>query len=284
MSKVAPMSRVWALALAVAAVVVLGCKSAGGGGAEMGEAPAAPVKGWPSSMVALGDSLTTAFGSCLAPIACPRNSWATGDGTQVMSHYRRILAENPAIKGHARNLARNGATVADLPAQARSAAGSKADYVTILIGANDACRGSMTSVSKFRQDLDDALGIIKKAMPKARVLLVGIPNVYRVWEIGHTRSVALAAWKSGVCPNLLTNPTSTAKADVERRAAFRDRIASYNRQMRAACAAYGSRCRFQDTSRIAFDLDMLSALDFFHPNGAGQNALAQATYPGRFNW
>jgi len=53
------------------------------------------VDGFPSSMVALGDSITAAYGSCLAPTACPRNSWATGDGTQVNSHYRRILASNP---------------------------------------------------------------------------------------------------------------------------------------------------------------------------------------------
>ena len=65
-------------------------------------------------------------------------------------------------------------------------------------------------------------------MPEARVLLVSIPNIYRVWEIGHTNKVAVGVWKSGVCPNLLANPTSTAPADVARRQAFADRIAAYN--------------------------------------------------------
>ena len=55
-----------------------------------------PVSGFPSSMVALGDSLTAAYGSCFAPTSCPRNSWSTGDGTQVNSHYRRIARANPA--------------------------------------------------------------------------------------------------------------------------------------------------------------------------------------------
>ena len=32
------------------------------------------------------------------------------------------------------------------------------------------------------------------------------------------------------------------------------------------------------------DLTMLSAIDFFHPNASGQNALADLTYPGTFTW
>ena len=121
-------------------------------------------------------------------------------------------------------------------------------------------------------------------MPRARVLLVSLPNVYRVWEIGHTNKVARAAWKSGICPNLLRNPTSTAAEDVNRRQAFRQRIEAYNGELRAACAAYGSRCRFDNIATFAFDLNMLSAIDFFHPNAAGQGALASQTYPGRFTW
>jgi lysophospholipase L1-like esterase len=171
-----------------------------------------------------------------------------------------------------------------LPAQTASAVTRPADYVTILIGANDACRGAMTSLSAFRGAVDDALATLRQGLPKARLLLVSIPNVYRVWEIGHKNSVATKVWKSGICPNLLTNATSTAAVDAERRAAFRDRIAAYNGQLRQACAAYGSKCRFDDVSRFAFDLDMLSAIDFFHPNAAGQEALAGETYPKSFTW
>src|SRR6185436_7699006 len=138
-----PMPRRTALVVALLALTALACKAEGGGGTGGGP-PASPRRGFPSSMVALGDSLTSGYGSCLAPTSCPRNSWSTGDGSQVRSHYRRILSENPAIRGHARNLARAGVSVSSLPGQAEAAAGQRVDYVTILIGANDACSGSMT--------------------------------------------------------------------------------------------------------------------------------------------
>jgi lysophospholipase L1-like esterase len=270
----------------VLALIGLACK-AEGGGTTPDDPPPSPVRGFPSSMVALGDSLTAGYGSCFAPTACPRNSWSTGDGPQVRSHYRRILGTNPAIRGHARNLARPGVSVDSLPGQARAAASQRVDYITVLIGANDACRGGidgMTPPGDFRDHLDEALGTLKEAMPRARLLVVSIPNVYRVWEVGHRNRVALAAWRSGICPNLLSNATSTAPDDVERRRAFRDRIAAYNGQLRAACADYGSKCRYDNITSVNFDLNMLSAIDFFHPNAAGQSTLAASTYPGSFTW
>ena len=277
--------RGWSVLLAVVALVALACKTpTPEQPGPPGEPPPPPVDGFPSSMIALGDSLTAAYGSCLAPTACPRNSWATGNGTQVRSHYRRILEANPAIEDHNRNLARPGADVADLVDQAGQAAAQPADYVTVLVGGNDACRGDMTSAGAFRESLDRALATLRDAMPDARVLVVSIPNIYRVWEIGHTNKVAVGVWKSGVCPNLLTNPTSTAPEDVARRQAFADRIAAYNEEIRAACGAYGPRCRHNNVADFAFELTMLSALDFFHPNAAGQQALADETYPGEFTW
>jgi lysophospholipase L1-like esterase len=272
------------LAVLVLALVGVACKSPSGEQPDPAEPPEPPVKGLPASMIALGDSLTAAFGSCLAPTACPRNSWSTGDGTQVRSHYRRILADNPAIEDRARNLAEPGATADDLARQAAVAARKPADYVTILIGGNDACRGDMTSSATFRAELDKTLATLKRAMPKARVLFVSIPNIYRVWEIGHTNRFAIAAWRAGVCPNLLANPTSDAPADVARREAFRDRLSAYNGQIRRACAAYGPKCRYDNIAPFDFAFTMLSAIDFFHPNASGQEALAQETYPGRFAW
>ncbi len=278
------MPRCWVLVASALALVMLACADPGGPD-HPDEPPPAPVKGLPSSMVALGDSISAGYGTCLAPTACPRNSWSTGDGPQVLSHYRRILAANPAIRDRARNLARPGSTVDDLAGQSAAAIKQKADYVTLLIGGNDACRRDMTPVATFRDDVDRALATLKRGMPNARLLVVGIPNVYRVWEIGHTNRFAVSVWESGICPNLLANPTSTAAADAGRRKAFRDRIVAYNGQLRAACTAYGHRCRYDDGAyRVRFDLTMLSAVDFFHPNASGQETLARETYPGSFTW
>jgi len=272
------MSRRLLFGLTVAALLVMGCQTPVSNPGP-GEPPPGPVDGFPSSMVALGDSITAAYGSCLAPTACPRNSWATGDGTQVNSHYRRILASNPAMKGHNRNLARPGSTSADLPGQAAAAAASPVDYVTVLVGANDACKGAMTPAGTFGSNVSQALHTISGAMPAAQLLVVSIPNVFRVWEVGHTNKVAQAAWRSGVCPNLLTNPTSEDPADVARRQAFADQIAAYNDRLASACGST-AHCRYVDISTFAFDFTMLSAIDFFHPNASGQQALADQSYPG----
>jgi lysophospholipase L1-like esterase len=279
------MSQRWTIGLVLAVLLLFACKDPGAPGQPglSGGPPPPPVDGFPSSMVALGDSITAGFGSCLAPTACHRNSWATGEGTQVDSHYRRIIAHNPALRGHATNLAKPSATVSALPAQAAAAVAVPVDYVTILGGANDACHGSMTAPETFRGHVNEALSTIRHGMPNASILLVSIPNVYRVWEVGHDNRFAVAAWRSGACPNLLDNPTSTAPADAARRQAFADRIAAYNSQLAAACGAAG-RCRFVDVSGYAFEFTMLSAIDFFHPNASGQEALADLTYPAAFGW
>jgi lysophospholipase L1-like esterase len=278
------MNRRWVLVVVGAlAVLVLACTNGGGIGGPSASPPA-PVPGFPSSLAALGDSISAGYGSCLAPSACPRNSWSTGDGFQVKSHYRRILAINPAIGRHARNLAEPGAKAADLDDQAAEAVRAEMEYITLQVGANDACDGTMTSAAVYRAGIDKALATLKSGLPQARLLLVSLPNVYRVWELGRVNRFVVGVWKSGACPNLLENATSNAKVDVARRQAFRARIAAYNTQLKDACADYGPRCRYVHVADFAFDLNMLSAIDFFHPNAAGQNALAELTYPGTFTW
>ncbi|TDC68139.1 SGNH/GDSL hydrolase family protein [Micromonospora sp. KC606] len=235
-------------------------------------------------MAALGDSVSSGFGSCLALTSCRRNSWSTGDGVRVESHYRRLLDANPNIRGRARNHAVPGARAAALAGQAEAAVRDRADYVTVLIGANDACRGdidNMTTVATFRSQVDRGLRVLREGRPKARVLVASIPDLHRLWEIGHTEPRAVRAWRAGICPALLANPTSTAPADRARRAAFRQRIDAYNAELKAACRAYGSRCRHDGGAvhRARFTLAEVNALDWFHPNAAGQNRLADVTFP-----
>ncbi|BCJ48625.1 lipoprotein [Actinoplanes sp. NBRC 14428] len=274
--------------LAVLSAVALACEGAGNAGPAPTGKPK-PKPGRPSSMVALGDSITAGFGSCTIFVACSRNSWATGSADAVDSHYRRIREANPAIKGHARNLAVPGAQAADLPGQAASAVDSGAEYVTVLIGANDACSGGvdeMTPVRTFRGHLDKAFGRLRKGLPRSRVLVVSIPDVHRLWQLGHDDPGAVRAWRRGICPAMLANPTSTAAADQDRRRRVADRIDAYNDQLARACDAYGDRCRWDGGAAhgIRFSLDLVNRTDYFHPNVAGQNRLADATYPVRFTW
>src|SRR4051812_9885993 len=126
------MRRRWVMGLLVLLLVTVGCKAGTGSGGTgaVGQSAPVPVKGFPSAMVAIGDSITAGFGSCLAPTACPRNSWSTGDGSQVDSHYRRIAKANPAMSGHGRNLSVPGVRVDALAGQASAAVAQPYDYVT----------------------------------------------------------------------------------------------------------------------------------------------------------
>src|SRR5688572_7580892 len=103
------MSARWFLVVFVL-LFVTGCEPVSGGPRPGGSAApsrpggsAAP-RGLPSSMVALGDSITAGYAACVALAPCPRSSWSTGDALGG-SHYRRLLDANPAIRGNARNLA-----------------------------------------------------------------------------------------------------------------------------------------------------------------------------------
>ena len=115
-----------------------------------------------------------------------------------MSHFTGDHARHPV------NYAVPGAQADDLARQAREAVQAKVDYVTILIGANDACTSSadrMTAVATFRNEIAAGLAVLKKGLPKAHVLVISLPDLYRLWQLGHSDEHAVRAWKLGVCPS-----------------------------------------------------------------------------------
>jgi lysophospholipase L1-like esterase len=244
----------------------------------------------PNSIASMGDSITRGFNACGWYVDCPSRSFSTGTTASINSHYTRILAKNPAISGHNFNDARSGAKVADMNGQASTVVGQGTAYVTILIGANDACtssESSMTSVTAFRGSIDAALATLKSGVPNAKVAVLSIPNVWQLWNVGKGSSSARSTWALfGICQSLLANPTSTAQADVDRRARVRQRVVDFNTQLAQACAAYGPNCDFDDNAvfNFAFSLSQVSTWDYFHPNASGQTALASVSYAAGFGW
>ncbi len=252
--------------------------------------PAAAATNPPNSMASLGDSITRGFNACGFFVDCTSRSFSTGTTSSVNSHYQRILRVNPAISGHNNNDARSGAKAADMAGQAQTAVNQGVQYVTLLIGANDACTSSestMTAVTTFRSQIDAALTTLKNGLPSARVLVMSIPDLKRLWEVGHVNGSARSTWSLfGICQSMLANPNSTATADNARRDRVRQRVIDFNGQLAAACTAYGANCLFDNNAIFGypFVLSQISTWDYFHPNLTGQSVLANVTYAAGFGW
>ncbi|KAB8181722.1 SGNH/GDSL hydrolase family protein [Microbispora catharanthi] len=240
----------------------------------------------PAVMAALGDSISAGFNACGWYVACTSRSWSAGDSPSVNSHYLRLLAMGSAIKGHNLNFAVPGATSADLAGQARQAVQAGAGYVTVLIGAQDACVGSekeMTPVAAFRRNIDAAFDVLRPT--GARVYVASIPDVKRLWRVGKDNGWARVFWGIGhICQSMLANPKSTAKKDEARRDRVRERVMDYNEQLGQACESYGPACRYDGGAVFSypFALKQVSGWDYFHPNADGQKALAKITFDAGF--
>jgi lysophospholipase L1-like esterase len=235
---------------------------------------------YPNSMAATGDSMTKAFNACTPTFRdCPALSWSVGTNSSVNSIYNRILSANPAIRGNNFNDARSGSVMSALPGQVTTAAGQRVEYVTILMGANDACASSeatMTSVASFRADFQSAIDILRARLPGARISVVSIPDVYWLWDLLHTNPDAVAAWRSlGVCQSMLARPGSLQRADEERRRRVRQRVVDFNDVLESVCVAY-AQCRYDNDTgfNYRFRASEVSTVDYFHPSLSGQRKIA----------
>ena len=110
---------VWSLC-SIALVLAVGCGGGGDNGRGKSSTSAKPstptpkaTAGYPSSIAVLGHSGATGENSDPSKpgVEVRANSWATGTNPEVKSLYQRLLAKNPAIKGHNVNLAQSAATV-----------------------------------------------------------------------------------------------------------------------------------------------------------------------------
>ncbi|HWT95759.1 MAG TPA: PxKF domain-containing protein [Solirubrobacteraceae bacterium] len=258
---------------------------------------ATPAKvGPPNSMAAIGDSITKAFhsGSWLTcppyiNTDCPARSWSTGTDSDVNSHYLRIRAINSAINGRNFNEAVTGAKVDTADDQAREAVKDNAELVTMLIGANDVCASTeagMTSVANFRTRVAAALNVLRTGLPNARIYVVSIPDIKRLWSIGKDSATARLKWSTlNICQAMLANPTSTSAADNARRDRVQDRNEDFNTVLREECDKL-VHCRHDGGAgyRIAFTSSDMSNIDFFHPNVDGQRDAATATWNAGYNY
>jgi len=234
----------------------------------------------PASMAAIGDSITRAYDVCCSYGDHPGQSWSTGytsyDG--IASHYERIRQLNSAITGRGYNDAVTGAKMSAAPGQATQAVGQGARYVTILLGANDLCTSSpstMTSPEDFGASFSQAMATLMAPGQDRYVFVSSIPNIYQLWQVLHTNSLARWAWANfHICQSML----GATRTEAERQQVV-DRERAFNQILSDVCAQY-PRCRWDGGAvyNYQFSASQVSTLDFFHPSLSGQAALARVTW------
>lgn len=233
----------------------------------------------PRTMAALGDSITRAFNPDNAIFGDhPEASWATGKASLLrnVSHAERLAAAG-WLGGEARSFARGGARVADLAGQAAQAVEAGADYVTILVGANDVCARSpsgMTEVDAFRRGFRAAADVLKAGLPDAIVYVVSLPDVAALHELHDGNARARRQWAAfGVCQALLSE--NATEADRE---AVQARVLAFNAVLDEEAAAYGFHGDGGAVFREKLVVTDVSDFDFFHPSLSGQARLANVTW------
>jgi lysophospholipase L1-like esterase len=234
----------------------------------------------PRSIAGIGDSITRAADVCCWYGDHPAQSWSTGGGSfdGIRSHYERILALKPSIYGHNYNDARSGAKMADAPGQAQAAVSQGARYVTILMGANDVCTRSistMTSVSDFKAQFTATMSTLAGLPSGKHVFVSSIPNIYRLWDVFKDNSTAQFVWSAAhICQSMLSSTNTEAD-----RQAVLAREEAFNEILHDVCGQYAF-CRFDDYAvfNYVFSASDVSKLDYFHPSLDGQAKLASVTW------
>ncbi|MFJ2741162.1 SGNH/GDSL hydrolase family protein [Streptomyces sp. NPDC087440] len=290
-----PVRRLRTAAAAVSALVALvaGC-SGGGADAASGEPSSRavakptpkPTPTWdrsPSSLVAVGDSITRGFDACAVLADCPEASWATGTNASVNSLAVRLLGASGAAQ-HSWNLAVTGSRISDLPRQMERAAEHRPELVTVMTGANDACRssvGQMTPVADFRRSFERALRELRETLPKTQVYVASVPDLKRLWSQGRGNPLGKQVWKLGICPSMLGDADAVDASAVARRDAVRERVVAYNAVLAEVCGR-DAKCRYDRGAVFdyAFTGTQLSQWDWFHPSLDGQGRLAEIAYRG----
>jgi lysophospholipase L1-like esterase len=276
--------------LTAAVLGAAGCDAVGGNSpgpsgteAQHARQSPRPAPAWdrsPDSIAAVGDSITRGFDACAVLSDCPEVSWATGSRADVDSLAVRLLGAKAAERSW--NYAVTGARMADLPGQMARAVTREPELVTVMVGANDACRATtaaMTPVSDFRADFEDAMRTVRKALPKTQVYVASVPSLKRLWEQGRTSPMGKQVWKLGICPSMLGDPDVLDAAANQRRDTVQDRVKAYNKVLKDVCAK-DERCRSDGGAVFdyRFGTRQLSQWDWFHPSVDGQARLAEIAY------
>lgn len=235
--------------------------------------------GYPSSMVVIGESDATGAGSDPAhPYAdTPANSWATGTNPAVDSIYQRILAVDPAIRGHNANLASDEAGIDELAGQISKALklNPKPQLVILQLGDDIKCDSQDQSrVTQFGTTLGTDLQTLTQGDPGARIFLVsswGTWSSYTKYLEGLPLRARLKHAGKSLCQLVASSSGQVVSSHV---AYAKKMIDAYDAQLAAACKSVVN-CRYDGgaAARLVVLPEYMS-VDQYHLLVPGQAKLA----------
>ncbi len=246
----------------------------------------------PTSMAALGDSITIAYDVTKLLTAQPEYSWSTGTSTSVQSVYTRLKKRRTASWLAKANYAVSGAKMSDLAGQAAVPMGTVKgkELVTILMGANDAC----TNTDGGHDGMSRPSGAGSRLRCRALLPQGSRPGGGRL-DPRHLQAVGGRAGRSssarfvwglyGICQSMLKSPIIPRRTRTSPAADVRARVVAFNQRAGASVlgvetAVGHDACRFDGNAvyDTTFALTDISKVDYFHPSVSGQATLAAVTY------
>ena len=231
----------------------------------------------PFVMGAIGDSITTAMNATFWGNR-PKYSWSTGDKNEnaVISHYQKLKESlNRPVKKVI--VARSGARTSDLKKQITRLLVKKIDYVTVLIGSNDLCAWDsyyQNDIKRFKQNLEDGIKRLVNHNSQIKILLVAIPNLINLREIGLKHNCQWRWDLFNICPGLLRSDSSPQDREL-----FSTKLKESNLILQEIANQYPHNIKFNHAlSEFKFPWDAVSKLDCFHPSTKGQDLISKLTW------
>jgi hypothetical protein len=138
------------------------------------------------------------------------------------------------------------------------------------------------SETQFTAVIEQLAAQSESLIPK--VLVASIPNLYRVWEVGHVNASMVAGWEVRHLPVCWPSPPeSEHPGDVAARAQV-TRVEDYNALLSGVCGsdAYKSFCKYGGGAVIdyGFALEHLSTWDCVNPTSTDRPNWPGVTWQG----
>lgn len=243
---------------------------------------------YPTSLVVLGAATAAGYGADPAhPYSIsPQNSWGSGTNPAVKSVYSRLLALNPALKGHALNLASETDAGTELDQFANDVGhlltlSLKPQLVLVeVIDRNIKCNGSIeTDFSGYGAKFAATLDTLTQGLPKAHVVVVSQWGSSASYA-SYLERLPLAARMKHAGKGLCQLVESSSGRVSPTRVAYQNKIvAGEEAQLRAACKQH-PQCTFDGGAAHRVNVTPADVGLFqFSPSSQGQAKLAAAEWP-----